>query len=569
LGPGLEYLATVLLPLAILLFTLVAFSAASSRRSRDTRLARLRADWGTPRDRERDLAGIAEFFRAEPATDQSLDDRTWDDLLLDDVFSWIDRGESRLGQQLLYRRLRGAAHPSLDAFEALLGRMADVPSVRERAQLALHELRDASVYHLHRLARPRALERAGWHVFFPLWTALVLCLLVSAFFSPRLLLVIVPAFVINIGIRGSTGPRVSREIVSFRQIGPLLSAARALVPVGTADTAAITGELARDLDDLRRLRTIARWVSRDATSIGGDILASVLEYLNLLLLMDVNALFFAGRELQARGPQLLRVIATVGEIDAAIAVASWRTGEPRWTRPNVVPADATAVFEDVTHPLIEEAVPNSLTAAPPHGVLITGSNMSGKSTFLRTIGINVVLAQTVNTALARRYEAPVYRVRSCIGRSDDLISGKSYYLVEVESVLALVHAAARREPHLFIFDELFRGTNAVERIAAAEAVLDALVADGRPHIALAATHDGELVDLLKDHYVVYHLGDAVGPDGLVFDYRLTAGPATSRNAITLLRLNGAPESLVTQALARAAALDRRPGLSPGTSVQEN
>ena len=97
--------------------------------------------------------------------------------------------------------------------------------------------------------------------------------------------------------------------------------------------------------------------------------------------------------------------------------------------------------------------------------------MSGKSTFLRTVGVNVVLAQSINTCLARVYRAPVYQVRSCIGRSDDLIAGKSYYLVEVEAVLALRESERAAAPHLFIFDELFRGTNAVERIAAAEAVL--------------------------------------------------------------------------------------------------
>ena len=155
-------------------------------------------------------------------------------------------------------------------------------------------------------------------------------------------------------------------------------------------------------------------------------------------------------------------------------------------------------------------MPNSIALGPPHGVLVTGSNMSGKSTFLRTVGINVVLAQTINTCLAESYEAPVYHVRSCIGRADDLIAGKSYYLVEVESVLALVKASEQPKPHLFIFDELFRGTNAVERIAAAEAVLAALIGEGKPHVVVAATHDGELVDLLQDTYVVCHFGDAVG-----------------------------------------------------------
>jgi DNA mismatch repair ATPase MutS len=220
------------------------------------------------------------------------------------------------------------------------------------------------------------------------------------------------------------------------------------------------------------------------------------------------------------------------------------------------------VLTDLRHPLIDEAVPNSVTLAPPRGLLVTGSNMSGKSTFLRTVGVNVVLAQTINTCLAATYRAPVYDVRSCLGTHDDLLSGKSYYLVEVESVLALVRAGERVEPRLFLLDELFRGTNAVERIAAAEAVLRALINGGKPHVALVATHDGELVDLLHDCYAVCHLGDAVGPDGLLFDYHLMPGPATSRNAIALLKLNGAPEALVTQALARAEALDRQRQRTP-------
>jgi len=87
-------------------------------------------------------------------------------------------------------------------------------------------------------------------------------------------------------------------------------------------------------------------------------------------------------------------------------------------------------------------------------------------------------------------------------------------------------------------------------------VLRTLIAEGRRHVVLAATHDAELVDLLHDRYVVYHLGDAIGPNGLTFDYRLTPGPATSRNAISLLKLSGAPESLVAGALERAAELDR-------------
>jgi DNA mismatch repair ATPase MutS len=207
---------------------------------------------------------------------------------------------------------------------------------------------------------------------------------------------------------------------------------------------------------------------------------------------------------------------------------------------------------------VRDAVPNSITLGAPNGVLVTGSNMAGKSTFIRTLGVNVVLAQTIHTCLASEYAAPILRVRTCIGRSDDLTAGKSYYAVEVESVLALVRASLDTAPHLFLFDELFRGTNAVERIAGAEAVLTELLA-GRAatrHLVVAATHDAELVDLLRETYTPLHFSDAVGPDGLVFDYRLHPGPATTRNAIALLRLHGAPATLVARALARAAVLDR-------------
>jgi hypothetical protein len=547
----------VLFPILLLLVLLSLFSAVAAWRTRVRERARLRTEWGGPCDRERDMEAIADFFRAQNAGGDALDDRTWHDLLLDEVFAWIDRGQSRLGQQLLYLRLRSSPAPSLEAFDALVMRATDDEPRREEAQIALCRLGGASVCYMHRLARHQALQHSTWHVLFPIWSATIVLSLLLAFAWPMLLFSALIAFVVNLVIRGATGRRVSSEIVWFRHVGPLLSVGRALVPFGTPATAPITGRLAADLGALRRLGAIARWVSRDAaTGVGGELASAVLEYLNVLLLMDVNALYFGGRELRLRGPALLRVIEAVGEIDAAIGVASWRAESVHWTRPRFAAPDAPAVLADLTHPLLAEPVPNSLTAAPPHGVLITGSNMSGKSTFLRTVGVNVVLAQTVYTALARVYDAPVYRVRSCIGRSDDLVAGKSYYLVEVESVLALVRASERREPHLFIFDELFRGTNAVERIAAAEAVLDALVGAGRPHLVLDATHDGELVDLLDRSYVVFHFGDAVGPDGLVFDYRLTSGPATSRNAITLLKLNGAPDALVARALARAAALDK-------------
>ena len=115
---------------------------------------------------------------------------------------------------------------------------------------------------------------------------------------------------------------------------------------------------------------------------------------------------------------------------------------------------------------------------------------------------------------------------------------------------------------LILFDELFRGTNTIERIAAGESVLLTLLARHAVerttrHIVIAATHDQELVDLLSGACTPFHFADAVSDDGLYFDYLLRPGPARSHNAIALLRLRGAPEELVARAAARARALEER------------
>ncbi len=548
--------------IAAVLFGLVvavlfAAPAWMTWRARKRLLGRIRAEWTHGREVPRDMDAVSDLFRFRPAAGGSLDDRTWNDLLLNDVFALLDRTESSVGQQMLYCRLRSAPSPkSLIAFDALIASVASDGSRRERAQVRLAGLRSPAAYNLHRLAGPDALTSPRWHIVIPVWTVVALFTMSLAYFRPEFVFAGAVCFVGNVAIRIVTAHRAVGQIAWFRQLGPLLSVADELVTFGTPETTPITAALAPDLVSLRQLGRIARWLSRDP--LATDYLAFIiLEFINLLFLLDANAFYFASRELEVHGPHLLRVIEAVGEIDAAIAVASFRSGAGAWIRPRFEPADSRSTFADLRHPLVEPAVPNSIELAPPHGVLVTGSNMSGKSTFLRTVGINVVLAQTINTCLARVYEAPVYQVRSCIGRSDDLLAGKSYYLVEVEAVLALVTASGQLAPHLFIFDELFRGTNAVERIAAAEAVLAALIEGGKPHVVLAATHDGELVDLLRDSYTVCHFGDALGPDGLTFDYRLTPGPATSRNAIALLELSGAPEAVVKRALDRAAALDRQ------------
>ena len=549
------------------------------RRSRASALARLRSDWGKPVARVRKMDAMAASHRSRLTSsarpDATLDDRTWEDLNLDAVFAVLDRTESTLGQHALYHRLRTAPMADhLDTFERLVRRVATDSALRERAQRALARLRDPNGYDLWWLAGEDAIDVRPWYVLFPLITTATVLMLVLAPWWPQLIPVVLTALVINLLIRFATDHHIDAVAAAFRQLAPVIATGEALKGVGADDSDPLVGCLPSDVAHLVRLKTVSRWVSGDPfmlpVSAGSlavlvnDIVNTVYEYLNLSLLLDATGVYIGGRELRRRGPAVLRVVAAIGEVDAAISVASVRAGRSDWTRPVFQPPGSAATFTGVRHPLVPDAVPNTISLAPGHGALITGSNMSGKSTFLRTVGVTTVLAQTLNTCFATEYDAPVFNVRTCIGRADDLLTGKSYYIAEVEALLALVEAGAAAAPHLFLLDELFRGTNAVERIAAGQAVLrELLVRGGRTstHVALAATHDGELVELLPEVYSAHHFGDELGPNGLEFDHRLQAGPATTRNAIALLRLHGASDDLIARALACAEALDRQRGVT--------
>ncbi|MEY4635901.1 MAG: hypothetical protein RJA55_1699 [Acidobacteriota bacterium] len=548
---------------AIAVAVLTLTSLVVKRRRHAALLGRLRAEWGAPGERIRDMAAIEAYYRACMASDVegALDDRTWDDLNLADVFTVLDRTESGIGQQALYARLRGAPDTArLQLFEALVTRLSDDAPTREGIQLALRRLRAPAAYHLWRLSEPGLLRGAPRPGLFILAAIGVIALILVTPFLPPALLFLLGVVLINLVARDRLAPRLGAIAEPFRLVPRLLRAAAALNALHHGPVPSLTSALEIDTDRLLRIGYLAKWSGRISGERSRNIVALLVDAINMLLWLDVIALLQGAAELQTKGRELLRVIDAVGELDAALSIASYRAGTPGWTRPAFQPA--SAVLRGLRHPLLSDAVPNSITLVPPTGAIITGSNMSGKSTFLRTVGVNVVLAQTVHTCLASHYDGPLFTVRSCIGRSDDPQSGRSYYVVEVDAVLAIVRAAQSARPHLMLFDELFRGTNAVERLSAGEAVLRTLLArppdrPPAPHVVLAATHDDELVDLLAGTYVPYHFTDTVDAGGMRFSHRLEPGKATPRNAIALLEGRGAPAELVAQARARVAVLDRQ------------
>ena len=168
--------------------------------------------------------------------------------------------------------------------------------------------------------------------------------------------------------------------------------------------------------------------------------------------------------------------------------------------------------------------------------------MSGKTSFIRTIAINLITAKALNTCFAHRYEMDLsFRLYSVIHTEDDLLEGKSYFFKEAENVKNALKQGESGH-HMLIFDELFKGTNTAERIAINAATFSKLANTG--NIVLASTHDLELATLLKDQYGMYHFCETVTDNKLSFDYTLKPGVVKEGNAIRILELCDYPEDVI-------------------------
>ena len=244
-------------------------------------------------------------------------------------------------------------------------------------------------------------------------------------------------------------------------------------------------------------------------------------------------------------------LAAWAEFEALNALATYAFEHPadgqHYAWPELLPAIHPPLYQAraLAHPLIPAAIPNdvALGAAPnqtpdQHPVyLISGSNMAGKSTLLRSIGINAVLAFAGAPVRAASLRLTPLTLGASLALTDSLAEGRSKFLAEVERLSATVHASASA-PLLFLVDEIFSGTNSEDRRTAAAAVLQKLLAQGA--IGALSTHDLALTDLATsaNRGLNVHMASPDPDDPLAFDYKLKAGVNTSTNALAIIRMLG-------------------------------
>jgi len=524
-------------------------------------LAALRDAWGKPIRRERDCSLLCSLWGIFiPVSSHYLDNQTWQDLNLDLIFEDIDRTYSLPGEMILYHLLRTPETHAIVLKDR--GRIINLfqtdAKLRESIQLELLRLGRTRypfgiVENLWGDLPPR--ERLARVLCLPgLFLAISLgtVILLGAYGLPWGTFAIIAfgvLWALNMSIHYRTRRVISERILSIRYLGTMVTSARRIGHTQVSDLEDRFQRLDKWSTAARRIPLATAFLVPERHG-SLELVEMLQEYFAILFLSEVRAYYSVIEEIRKCRESLHGIFETLGELDSLQAIASFREGLASYATPDFHTDGTMLEIKDAIHPLLASPVPNSISLTD-RGHLITGSNMSGKSTFLRTLGINVVLAQTVLTCPATAYRASLFQVITSLSQTDALIEGKSFYLVEAERLLTMIRSSEGSIPTLCIIDEILCGTNSAERLVASEEILRYLA--GKNARVIAATHDIELVDRLTPFYSMYHFSDDVDDKGLHFDYHIRPGKATTTNAIRLLDYLGYPKEIVENARGKAAA----------------
>ncbi|UBM60764.1 DNA mismatch repair protein MutS [Marinilongibacter aquaticus] len=538
----------------ILLQLKYIFSQKLFNRKKDA-AERLKESFGQLKNTSYDFDHIERYFRhsSHAKAYQVLSDKTCKDLDFDDLFMFLDRTHSHVGQQYLYNKLRTVVidKPQTKLDEEIIEELSEDSTLRISLQTKLEMLNHRDAYYISTLFQEEHLNPPKWFFIIKLLSLASLAALILGFFKPVFFLVLLGIFCVNFVLHYWNKKNLAQYVGSIPQLLRLNNLAYQLFTQPVLRK--LSPDLAKSFKTINEVKSRMSFFQLEAKLQGEfEVIAwFVFEILKTMLLLEPLLLFGVLARLNTKRSEIENVFNFVGHIDMLISIASLRSGLDTFCLP-IIHDGTTILAKDIYHPLIFNCTTNSIEIAEK-SILLTGSNMSGKTSFIRAIGLNVITGMTINTCFAKSMTFPCLKVFSAIRISDDLMNDKSYYFEEVLTIKEILDES-RNGKNLFLLDEIFKGTNTVERIAAGKSVLSALTKNHNK--VLVSTHDIELTDMLSDEYALYHFSETVNDKTVGFDYKLKEGKLENRNAIRILEINDYPEEVVKEAIEISLLLDK-------------
>lgn len=541
--------------LAVIVVGVLVYQVVTSNSRRNKRfLSSIINSWGNLPKREYDygeLEHIAKYFQATKKEEFTIDDITWNDLDMDSVFCMMNQCRSSSGDDYLYKLLRTplTSKKELEERNRIISFFQRNEKTRIAYQMELskvgHSKKFALIDYVNNITKllPDSNLDNYMHLF--LYVVVIFAIIAQPASG---ILVAIGVLIYNIYTYYKKKTEIEPYYVSVGAIVHLVSCAQGLLKLNVPELKDYTENLKQAVNVLSSVKGNAKFLG-STDKFSGNMGSMMMDYLNMFFRIDLIMFNRLLAKVQKHKKEMLILMDEIGRLDAYISIASFRELMPFYCESELEESKEGFVeAKDMYHPLLSEPVANSIYEH--HPVLLTGSNASGKSTFLKTVAINALLSQTCGMALAKEYRSCFFRIYSSMALKDNIQGSESYFIVEIKSLKRILDAVNQdKTPVLCFVDEVLRGTNTVERIAASSRILQSFADSGV--MCFAATHDIELTTILKDCYSNYHFQEEVTEDEVKFDYKLYAGPATTRNAIKLLNVIGYDKNIIKGAEQRA------------------
>lgn len=511
----------------------IGFSLLSNRRARVNFRQRLINEFGTaPTGFNPDIWGsVSDYWDRKlkyEKIDVAIDELTWSDLDMDDVFKRLDSCLTSVGDEVLYATLHQPKWNDelFKEREKYIAFFSENPIERLEIQMILSKLGKSSYNDVSSLIFESQLKALKNPLAYTILAIIpFLCMGICLLNISVGLASVVLSIIVNGVVYYYFKKDIAKNLLTIHYLSAILRCCNRLLAYDTIDSLSdLMDEIRQDNVPFKALAGKLSGVMMGGTS---DI-DLLLDYLKIITLYDFRTYNKAIALVSKNSETLHRIYQNIGELDLSITLASFRKSLPFTVNPTFT-EEFKVVATDLYHPLLESPIANDIELQ--QNSLITGSNASGKSTFVKALAINSIFAQTIYTCTASSFSLARCLPVTSMAVKDDILAGDSYFMAEIKSLKRTLDKV-NNYPCLCFIDEILKGTNTIERIAASSAILNYL--DEKNCLCLIATHDIELTNILANRYDNYHFQETITDETIWFDYKLHIGPSQTKNAIALL-----------------------------------
>ena len=458
-----------------------------------------------------------------------IDDKTWSDLNMDTLFHKINFNFTAIGEMRLYATLRGMFKVNQTS---LINMFKDNKVFRLNVSYILSKI-GKNVYPLF----PDQMLPSKRNILLMFCPLLPFIGFAFIFLIPsKGILICLTFMILNAILSFKLKKSYDQDLKSVFYTANVIKQSQALSKIES------TPAISVDFTHFKASRRFSGLLARVESQ---DMVSSIIMFIKLVFMIDYVLFHLIQRSYFKYQEEVMACYDYISILDNHYSIAMYQHTLTHYCYPKINNNINGLQMKSIIHPLLDEenAIANTIDIS--NHILLTGSNASGKSTFMKAVALNLILAQSIQTATAYSFIYQPGYVMTSMANADDVLSGDSYFMSELKSIRRLFNTYQCNKIYCFI-DEIFKGTNTTERIAASESVLSYLD-NQKAYQVIAATHDVELSILLENTYNNYHFNESIQENSIFFDYKIKPGKANTRNAIELLRITQFPIDIYQRA----------------------